>query len=178
MFICFLFLSVNMLALKGIVRSGSWQEESQSKSYMFIYPWIIFYFVANCGIIPIGKFLSFKTCGIKINLTNFAVLWIVYLWYDGAQDCDENKLQQWCRQDIVYLWSPLICVMILLFLLLSLHNWILVVQVARGMKKKLTPQPFLRIGSRIVLGLQPTSHGDSSTHSSTLSKSSTLFTYM
>ncbi len=170
-----------MLAYKGIVRSGSWREESQSKSYRFIYPWIVFYFLANCGITPIGNICAFISCEnlwYYINLENFAVMWVVYLWYDGAPECDEHISKQWCKQDIVYLWSPLISVIILLSLIISLHNWILVVQVAKGMKNKLTPQPFLRIGSRIVLGLEPTSHGDNSTQSSTLSKSSTLFTYM
>ena len=113
-----------------------------------------------------------------INLAYFAVMWIVYVWYDRAPDCEDNIFQQWCKQDIVYFWSPLIGFLILLILMISLHNWILVVQVAKGMKNKLTPQPFLRIGSRIVLGLEHTSHGDNSTQSSTLSKSSTLFTYM
>ena len=104
-------------------------------------------------------------------------MWIVYLWYDEAPDCDENILQQWCKQEILYFWSPSISFLTFLLLVIFLHNWILVVQVAKGMKKRLTPQPFLRIGSRIVLGLEPTSHGDNSTQSSTLSKSSTLFTY-
>ena len=178
MLICFLFLSVNILAYKGIVRSGSWLEESQHKSYRLIYPWIILYFLANCGIIPIGKSSTLKSNNIIMNIICFSVMWIVYLWYEGAPGCDENISQRWCKQDIVYFWSPLISFMVLLILMTSLHNWILVVQVAKGMKNKLTPQPFLRIGSRIVLGLEHTSHGDNSTQSSTLSKSSTLFTYM
>ena len=66
--ICFLFLSVNILAYKGIVRSGSWLEESQHKSYRLIYPWIILYFLANCGIIPIGKSFVLKTNNIIINI--------------------------------------------------------------------------------------------------------------
>ena len=122
--------------------------------------------------------LSVNKFAFLFNITFIIeVLWIVYLWYDGAQDCNDDVFQ-WCKADILYFWSPLIGFIILLVVIISLHNWILVLHVAKGMKNKLTPKPFLRIGSRIVLGLEPTSHGDNSTQSSTLSKSSTLFTYM
>ena len=108
----------------------------------------------------------------------FAGIGLVYLWYDSAPRCSiENDLLKWCQDDILYFWSPVIGVVLLAVLIISLHNWFLMLHVAKSMKDKLNPQPFVRIGSRIVFGLQPTSHGDDSTQYSTLSKSSTLFSY-
>jgi len=147
------------MAYTGILRSASWHEKHQNKSYKLVYPWICLYFIANCGIMPIG-------------------IGLVYLWYDSAPRCSiENDLLKWCQDDILYFWSPVIGVVLLAVLIISLHNWFLMLHVAKSMKDKLNPQPFVRIGSRIVFGLQPTSHGDDSTQYSTLSKSSTLFSY-
>ena len=50
-----IFLIVNIMAYTGILRSGSWHEKHQNKSYKLVYPWIGLYFIANCGIVPIGE---------------------------------------------------------------------------------------------------------------------------
>ena len=51
-----IFLIVNIMAYTGILRSGSWHEKHQNKSYKLVYPWICLYFIANCGIVPIGEY--------------------------------------------------------------------------------------------------------------------------
>ena len=80
--------------------------------------------------------------------------------------------------DILYLWAPLIGVAVLMVLLVFLHNWVLVLHVVKSLRMKMNPQPFTRIGSRVVLGLLDSSHGDHSGGSSTLSKGSTLVSYV
>ena len=104
----------------------------------------------------------------------------MFIWYDQAPKCQlqlQDVVERWCKDDILYFWSPLLGSILLILLVISLHNWILILHVAKSMKEKLNPEPFVRIGSRIVLGLEHTSHGGDSTQFSTLSKSSTLFSY-
>ena len=104
----------------------------------------------------------------------------MFIWYDQAPQCQMeivDFVQRWCKDDILYFWSPLLGSIMLTLLMISLHNWVLLLHVAKSMKEKLNPEPFVRIGSRIVLGLEHTSHRGDSTQFSTLSKSSTLFSY-
>lgn len=66
----------------------------------------------------------------------------------------------------------------LLVLVVFLHNWVLVLSITKSLRSKMNPQPFTRIGSRVVLGLLDTSHGEGGGGSSTLSKGSTLVSYV
>lgn len=101
------------------------------------------------------------------------------MWYEDSPECSESREQfKLCKDDLLYSVLPVIGSLLLLVLVISLHNWVLILHVTKSMRKKLNPQPFVRIGSRIVLGLQDTSHGDTGTESSTLSKSSTLISYV
>jgi len=54
-FLCLLFLLVNSLAYRGIVKSSSWLEQHPNTSYKLLYPWICLYFLANCAVLPLGK---------------------------------------------------------------------------------------------------------------------------
>jgi len=72
------------------------------------------------------------------------------------------------------LWAPLTAVMAVFILIASLHNWLVLLRLASSLKEKMKPPAFTRIGSRVVLGLLDTSHGDSETKSSTVGRSSTL----
>merc|ERR1712215_95752 len=158
--ICVVFLLVNLLAYSGIARSSSWSNMYPNTSYKLLYPWLILYFILNTVILPAGILL-------------------VYLWYEGSPiTCKPPRPSAGvCQSDILYMWAPIIGVGTLLVLLVFLHNWVLVVHVTRSLKSKLNPQPFTRIGSRVVLGLLDTSHGDRS-GGSTLSRGSTLVSYV
>ena len=105
---------------------------------------------------------------------------LVYLWQEAAPStCTNPRTSSGvCQVDILHLWAPLIGVAVLMVLLVFLHNWVLVFHVVKSLRKKMNPQPFTRIGSRVVLGLLDTSHGDHSGGSSTLSKDSTLVSYV
>ena len=54
-FLCLVFLVVNILAYSGIVKSNSWVEKHPNTSYKLLYPWICLYFIANCAILPVGE---------------------------------------------------------------------------------------------------------------------------
>ena len=95
----------------------------------------------------------------------------MYEWYEG---CSTPV----CQEDILHSWAPIIGVTTLLLLLVLLHNWFLLLTITKNLRSKMNPQPFTRIGSRVVLGLLDTSHGDAGGGSSTLSKGSTLVSYV
>ena len=105
---------------------------------------------------------------------------LVYLWHElSPSTCtDPRPSSGVCQPEILHIWAPLIGVAVLLVLVVLLHNWVLVMNVAKSLRKKMNPQPFTRIGSRVVLGLLDTSHGEHSGGSSTLSKGSTLVSYV
>ena len=110
---------------------------------------------------------------------SFPGIGFVYIWYLESPPCSQSEDQRTlCQDDLLYTVLPGVASLLLAVLLVSLHNWVLVVHVTKSMRKMLNPEPFVRIGSRIVLGLEDTSHGEQSTNSSTLSKSSTLFSYV
>ena len=103
----------------------------------------------------------------------------VYIWYEDSPSCSESEAKfKFCQEDILYNLLPVICCLLLLVLLISLHNWVLLLHLTKSLRSKLNPSPFVMIGSRIVLGLQDTSHGEQSRSNSTLSKSSTLISYV
>ena len=54
LFLCLVFLLVNVLAYSGIIRSNSWVEKHPNTSYRLLYPWLSLYFLANCTLLPIG----------------------------------------------------------------------------------------------------------------------------
>jgi len=134
------------------VRSSSWSNTFPSTSYRMLYPWLLSYFILNISILPAGILL-------------------VYEWYEG---CSSTV----CQEDILHSWAPIIGVTTLLLLLVLLHNWFLLLTITKNLWSKMNPQPFTRIGSRVVLGLLDTSHGDAGGGSSTLSKGSTLVSYV
>ena len=105
---------------------------------------------------------------------------LVYAWHElSPSTCTEPRPSSGlCQSDILHIWAPLIGVVVLLVLVVFLHNWVLIMNVAKSLRKKMNPQPFTRIGSRVVLGLLDTSHGEHSGGSSTLSKGSTLVSYV
>ena len=110
---------------------------------------------------------------------SFPGIGFVYIWYLESPQCSQSEAErELCQDDLLYSVLPGVTCLLLVVLLVSLHNWVLVVHVTKSMRKMLNPEPFVRIGSRIVLGLEDTSHGEQSTNSSTLSKSSTLFSYV
>jgi len=150
--VCIFFLLVNLLAFSGITRSSSWSNTFPSTSYRMLYPWLLSYFILNTSILPAGILL-------------------VYEWYEG---CSTPV----CQRDILHSWAPIIGVTTLLLLLVLLHNWFLLLTITKNLWSKMNPQPFTRIGSRVVLGLLDTSHGDAGGGSSTLSKGSTLVSYV
>merc|ERR1712080_744663 len=152
--ICLIFLTVNLLAVSGIVRASSWHNKYPDRAYQLLYPWLFVYFLLNTGILPIGIVL-------------------VYIWYEGAPPtCPAPPSPHWlppvCQYDILRLWAPLAGVLTVIVLLLSLHNWIIILRLASSLKDKMRPASFTRIGSRVVLGLLDTSHGDYSLTSSSL----------
>ena len=159
MLVSLVFLAVNILALFGIVRSSSWNSNQHYTSHKLVYPWLILYFLANCSFVPLA-------------------ISLVYLWFERSPECS-NILEDgsYCQDDILYFWSPLIGFSTVVALSICLINWMIMLNVTRSMKNKLNPEPFLRLGSRIVFGLQHTSHSEGSTKYSTLSKNSTLFSY-
>ena len=112
-------------------------------------------------------------------MRSFLGIGFLYLWYLDSPPCSQSEDQRkLCQDDILYSVMPGLPCLLVTVLLVSLHNWVLVVHVTKSMRKMLNPEPFVRIGPRIVLGLEDTSHGELSTNSSTLSKSSTLFSYV
>eukprot|EP00092_Neocalanus_flemingeri_P018494 GFUD01020014.1.p1 GENE.GFUD01020014.1~~GFUD01020014.1.p1 ORF type:complete len:228 (-),score=28.60 GFUD01020014.1:98-781(-) len=159
--LCIVFLMANLLAYSGITRTSSWDNLHPSTSYRLLYPWLVLYFILNTGILPTG-------------------IALVYLWYEASPStCPEPRPSSGvCQEDILNLWAPLIGVATLLVLLVFLHNWVIILHLAKLLRKKMNPQPFTRIGSRVVLGLEDTSHGEHSGGSSTLSKGSTLVSYI
>ena len=102
------------------------------------------------------------------------VILMVFQWYKTSPlDCNDSRpLREPCQSDILYTWSPLIGVSSLLVLTVFLHNWLVVFSLTRNLKDDLNPQPFTRIGSKVVLGLLDTSG------TSTISKGSTLVSYV
>merc|ERR1719153_805525 len=149
---CILFLMVNLLAFSGISRSSSWSNTFPNTSYRMLYPWLLCYFILNSAILPAGILL-------------------VYQWYEG---CTRSV----CQRNILYSWAPIIGATLVLILIVFLHNWLLLLSITKSLRSKMNPQPFTRIGSRVVLGLLDTSHGDGGGGSSTLSKGSTLVSYV
>ena len=182
--VCLAFLTVNCLAYSGIRRSNSWVEKHPNTSYKLIYPWLALYFLANCALLPVGT-ARFRNIFIflfylfydSLHLT-LGIGW-VYIWYEDSPSCSESEAKfKFCQEDILYSLLPVICCLLLLVLLISLHNWVLLLHLTKSLRSKLNPSPFVMIGSRIVLGLQDTSHGEQSRSNSTLSKSSTLISYV
>merc|ERR1719495_1172170 len=149
---CILFLLVNLLAFSGISRSSSWSNTFPNTSYRMLFPWLFCYFIFNTAILPAGILL-------------------VYQWYEG---CTTSV----CQRNILYSWAPIIGATLVLILIVFLHNWLLLLSITKSLRSKMNPQPFTRIGSRVVLGLLDTSHGDGGGGSSTLSKGSTLVSYV
>lgn len=162
--VCVIFLAVNLLALSGIARASSWHNKYPERAYQLLYPWLVVYFFFNISILPIGIVL-------------------IYVWYESAPLICGNRpssnlysfgLNSICREDILNLWAPLTAFFAVFILAVSLHNWLVLLRLASSLKEKMKPPSFTRIGSRVVLGLLDTSHGDSETKSSTVGRSSTL----
>jgi len=157
--VCVIFLAVNLLALSGIARASSWHNEYPERAYQLLYPWLTVYFFFNIAILPIGIVL-------------------IYLWHESApascEDPPSFGISSICQEDILNLWAPLTAVIAAFTLAVSLHNWLVLLRLASSLKEKMQPPAFTRIGSRVVLGLLDTSHGDSETKSSTVGRSSTL----
>ena len=155
--ICSLLLLANVLAYSGILRSASWANSFPNTSYRLLYPWLVLYFILNCSILPTSIFL-------------------VYLWYEvSPSSC---TISAPCKADILYIWAPVFGVAALIILILFLHNWVVIMKLSKSLRQKMNPEPFTRIGSRVVLGLLDTSHEGRSGASSTLSKGSTLVGYV
>jgi len=163
--ICLIFLTVNLLAVSGIVRASSWHNKYPDRAYQLLYPWLFVYFILNTAILPIGIVL-------------------VYMWYEGAPPVctlapprppvSSHWLPTVCQGDILRLWAPLAGVLTVIVLVLSLHNWFIILRLASSLKDKMRPTSFTRIGSRVVLGLLDTSHGDHSGSSSSLGRGTSL----
>ena len=143
-------------------------------------------YFTSLQIVPYYQLVSASYLDMTITIMNWSLfayflgISLMFIWYDQAPQCQMeivDFVQRWCKDDILYFWSPLLGSILLTLLMISLHNWVLLLHVAKSMKEKLNPEPFVRIGSRIVLGLEHTSHRGDSTQFSTLSKSSTLFSY-
>ena len=173
-----MFLLVNILAYSGISWSSSWSNDYPNTSYRLLYPWLTLYFILNTAIIPGGLFCS--VLSLFPAYPTVPGILLVYLWYEvSPSSCtDPRPSSGVCQSDILYIWAPLIGATTLLVLVLFLHNWVLVMNMTKSLRKKMNPQPFTRIGSRVVLGLLDTSHSDESGGSSTLSKNSSLVSYV
>ena len=69
LFLCLVFLLVNVLAYSGIIRSNSWVEKHPNTSYRLLYPWLSLYFLANCTLLPIGIKRNLKKHPFKYGKT-------------------------------------------------------------------------------------------------------------
>ena len=85
---------------------------------------------------------------------------MVYFWYQTSSDSCSPFSEGVCQRDIINFWAPIIGLSTLLLLLVLLYNWLLVMRVVSNLKEKNTHKNVKRIGSRVMLRFEDTSHGD------------------
>jgi len=121
--VCLVAVIVNLLALSGLYRANSWFETKPRNSYRFILPWLVYYFLINLAILPV-------------------CIYFLYAWYR----LNESK-------EVLYIHIPIIGVLSLFCLLLSLHLWYRIMVLCLDIRERVKVDPFVRVGDRVVLGL-------------------------
>jgi len=87
-------------------------------------PWLILYFLLNVAILPIS-------------------IYFLYCWY--FLDESETVLQ-------VYI--PLVSIVCVVCLLIVSHHWYKIMMLCLDIREMIKVDPFLRIGDRVVLGME------------------------
>jgi len=158
--VCLVLLTVTLLAYAGLARSDSWSAATPRAAHRLLFPWLGCHALLNCALLPAG-------------------ILALYTWWEAAPACSGTRPGPTaCREDIAKVWAPVLGGCLLLLLLILLHSWFLVLHVAAALEKKMNPQPFVRLGSRVVWGLLDTSKGENSSAGGSLSKGSTLVSYV